>query len=64
VNIPMRGGSPMAAYTEDWVRIAQQVSVEMDPTKLMALVEQLCNALDGRRQAISRVVSVSHKGND
>jgi hypothetical protein len=54
----------MAAYTEDWVRIAQQVSVEMDPTKLMALVEQLCNALDGRRQAISRVVSVSHKGND
>jgi hypothetical protein len=33
------------------------------PSKLSreVLVEQLCNALDGRRQAISPVVSVSHK---
>jgi len=54
----------MATHTEDWVSIAEQVSVEMDQAKLMTLVEQLCNALDGRRQAISPVVSVSHKDDD
>ena len=51
----------MATHTEDWVSIAEQVSAEMDQAKLMTLVEQLCNALDGRRQAISPVVSVSRK---
>jgi len=51
----------MVTHTEDWVFIAEQVSVEMDQARLMTLVEELCNALDGRRQAISPVVSVSHK---
>ena len=51
----------MATYTEDWVSIAEQVSVEMDLAKLMTLVEQLCNALDSRRQAILPVISLSHK---
>jgi hypothetical protein len=51
----------MATHTEDWVSLAEQVSVEMDRAKLMTLVGQLCNALDGRRQAISPVASVSQK---
>ena len=45
----------MATHTEDWVSIAEQITVEMDAAKLMTLVEQLCNALDRRRQAISPV---------
>jgi hypothetical protein len=32
---------------EDWRPIAEQVSNEMNPVKLMALVAQLCCALDG-----------------
>jgi len=35
----------------DWVSIAEQVSVEMDPAKLATLVDQLCSALDDRKRA-------------
>ena len=35
----------------DWISIAEQISVEMDPVKLSILVEQLCCALDGRKKA-------------
>jgi hypothetical protein len=39
----------MLAPREDWLPIAEQASKEMDPEKLMILVEQLCCALDNRR---------------
>jgi hypothetical protein len=32
----------------DWVSIAEQVSVEMDSTKLAILIKRLCHALDAR----------------
>ena len=51
----------MATHTEEWFSIAEQVSVEMDRAKLRTLVEQLCSALDSRRQGILPVMSVSHK---
>lgn len=35
----------------DWISIAEQVSVEMDPVKLAILVEQLCGALESGRKA-------------
>ena len=35
----------------EWMSIARQASVEMDPAKLAILVEQLCAALDGRTKA-------------
>jgi hypothetical protein len=41
----------MATHSEDWISIAEQVSVETDPAKLMTLVERLCGALDNRKQA-------------
>ena len=34
----------------DWRSIAQQVSQEMEPAKLMILVGKLCCALDGERR--------------
>jgi hypothetical protein len=33
---------------EKWYSLAEQASTEMDPTKLMLLVNQLCAALDER----------------
>lgn len=33
-----------------WANIAEQVSKETDPIKFTALVEQLCDALDGKVQ--------------
>lgn len=33
----------------DWRSIAEQTSNEMDPSKLMILVEKLCRALEGER---------------
>ena len=33
-----------------WANIAEQASKEPDPRKLLALVEQLCDALDGKVQ--------------
>jgi len=44
-------GVPMAPYLGDgdWRSIAEQTSNEMDPAKLMILVEKLCRALDGER---------------
>jgi hypothetical protein len=35
---------------EDWMSIAEQASKEMNPAKLMTLVEQLCGALDKRNK--------------
>lgn len=35
---------------EDWVSIAEQASNEMNPAKLMTLVQQLCSALDNRNK--------------
>ena len=40
----------MLPTREDWLPIAEQASKEMDPEKLMILVEQLCSALDGHRK--------------
>ncbi len=36
--------------TRDWRSIAQQVSEEMEPAKLMILVGKLCCALEGERR--------------
>lgn len=33
-----------------WTEIAEKASKEPDPRKLLALVEQLCDALDGKVQ--------------
>ncbi len=33
----------------DWRSIAEQASKEMNPEKLMALIAQLCSALDERK---------------
>jgi hypothetical protein len=33
---------------QKWYDLAEQLSTEMDPAKLMALVSQLCGALDER----------------
>jgi hypothetical protein len=38
----------MHTHSEDWISIAEQVTVEMDSTKLASLVERLCHALDDR----------------
>jgi hypothetical protein len=38
----------------NWLHIAEQASEEMDSAKLMALVSQLCQAMDGERQEQSR----------
>jgi len=37
-----------------WLSIAEKASKEQDPEKLMALVGQLCNALDSRRKPMAR----------
>jgi len=41
---------------EDWLPIAEQASKEMDPEKLMILVEQLCSALDYRKKPAEAVL--------
>jgi len=38
----------------DWLFIAEQASKEMDPAKLMILVEKLCHALEGKRRETSQ----------
>lgn len=38
----------MPSQDMNWVSIAEQASLEMDPAKLASLVEQLCRALDDR----------------
>ncbi len=54
----------MAPYLGDgdWRSIAEQTSNEMDPTKLMILVEKLCRALDGERRQKSPL-GVTSAGN-
>jgi hypothetical protein len=42
----------MHTHSEDWISIAEQVTVEMDSTKLASLVEQLCHALDYRGRSV------------
>jgi hypothetical protein len=51
----------MAQHPEngDWLPIAEQVSKEMDPAKLMILIEKLCCALDGERRGKSRLAATS-----
>jgi hypothetical protein len=39
----------------DWQSIAEQASKEMDPAKLMILVEKLCCALEGERREKSQL---------
>jgi hypothetical protein len=34
----------------NWLHIAERASQEMDPAKLMTLVSELCQAIDGERQ--------------
>jgi hypothetical protein len=36
---------------ENWISIAAQVAVEMDPAKLAILVDRLCCALDDRKKS-------------
>jgi hypothetical protein len=43
----------------DWRSIAEQTSNEMDPAKLMILVEKLCRALDGDRVKRSPIGATS-----
>ena len=47
----------MAPHREegDWRPIAEQVSREMDPQKLMILIGKLCCALEGERREKSRM---------
>jgi hypothetical protein len=39
----------------DWQSIAERASKEMDPAKLMILVEKLCCALEGERREKSQL---------
>ncbi len=41
---------------EDWLPIAEQASKEMDPEKIMILVEKLCSALDYRKKPAEAVL--------
>jgi hypothetical protein len=34
----------------NWVHLAKQASEEMDSAKLMTLVSELCEAIDGERE--------------
>jgi hypothetical protein len=44
----------MAPHSEDrdWMSIAEQVSEEKNPDRLMTLVGQLCSALENRKKAV------------
>ena len=48
---------------EDWRSIAEQTSKEMDPAKLMILVERFCCALEGARRQKSQLAATL-QGND
>ena len=37
---------------QDWRSLAEQVSKEMDPEKLRALVSQLCHSLEERQKTL------------
>jgi hypothetical protein len=43
----------------DWRSIAEQTNKEMDPAKLMILVEKLCRALEGERRKKSPFGAIS-----
>jgi hypothetical protein len=43
----------------DWRFIAEQASKEMDPAKLLILVEKLCCALEGERSEKSQFRATS-----
>ena len=60
---PPRGVATMATHSEknDWRSIAEQVSREMNPERLITLVEQLCPALDDSRK---RRVGEKHDSGD
>jgi hypothetical protein len=45
--------------TPDWLSIAEKASKEQDPEKLMALVGQLCSALESRRKLVAREIDPS-----
>ena len=40
--------TPLPHSAEDWRKIAEQASKEMDPGKLLQLVQDLCTKLDER----------------
>ncbi len=46
---------------EDWRSIAEQASKEMDPAKLMILVEKLCCALRDERKNKSQLAGTSRR---
>jgi hypothetical protein len=48
---------------EEWLFIAEQASKEMDPAKLVSLVEQLCSALDDRQKAASPLTNQTNPRN-
>ncbi len=47
----------------DWRSIAEQASKEMDPAKLLILVEKLCCALEDDRRQKSQLAA-TFRGND
>lgn len=51
----------MAPHLEDgdWRSIAEQASKEMDPAKLLILVEKLCCALESERRGKSQFRAIS-----
>jgi hypothetical protein len=51
----------MTTHSEkpDWLSIAEKASKEQDPEKLMALVGQLCSALESRRKLVAREIDPS-----
>ena len=40
---------------KDWHELAEQASHEQDPDKLMELVSELCEAIDGKPKPVARV---------
>jgi hypothetical protein len=47
----------------DWRSIAEQASKEMDPAKMLILVEKLCCALEADRRQKSQLAA-TFRGND
>ena len=49
----IHGVPPMITHSQDqnWISIAERVTVEMDSAKLAILVERLCGALDDRKKS-------------
>jgi len=48
----------------DWRSIAERASKEMNPAKLMILVEKLCRALEGEHRETSHLAATSKEASE